>query len=164
MAIIAYTSYDEVRAVLGVSSDELEDATLGLSIYADNLQAEFQDLSASLITDYTTIAAKDSSSRTSDEQWFYQVTRLFAAYAVARQLSTSLALFGPKDISDGKATMGRFADSPYKEVIKRVSSDYERARVRLEKAYAAVKSSALNTTTRIFLGVASPSSDPVTGS
>ena len=43
LPITNYTSYDSVRAALGVSSDDLEDATLALDIYADALELEFDD-------------------------------------------------------------------------------------------------------------------------
>ena len=39
MAILTdYTTYDTVRAVLGVAEEELEDATLGLPMYLQQLQ------------------------------------------------------------------------------------------------------------------------------
>ena len=35
--ITKYTSFDEVRSVLGVEDDELDDSTLGLSVYYNHL-------------------------------------------------------------------------------------------------------------------------------
>ena len=39
--ITEYTTYDDVRAALGVSVDDLEDSTLALDLYADMLDVEF---------------------------------------------------------------------------------------------------------------------------
>ena len=164
MAILTYTSYDEVRAVLGVSTDELEDPTLALALYDYGLQAELNDISAALPADFATVAAITSGSRTTIEQWFLQTTKLFAAYAVAKQLGTGLPLFGPKDISDGKATVSRFADSPYKESLKRVEKEYNTMKVRLESAYAQYKSLSSTTVVRSYMRASAPTIDAVTGS
>jgi hypothetical protein len=162
VALLSYTTYDDIRAALGVSSDEILDATLSLSLYELNLTTEFEDISLSLESDYATVAAL--SSRTAVQDRFLQATRLFATYAVAYQAATSLPLFSPKDITDGKAAFSRYADSPYKEVIKRVEQSYGKYKSRLEAALAANNSgSAPSTTPRPYFVVAAPSSDPVTG-
>lgn len=163
MAITSYTSYDEVRAVLGVSTDELEDSTLALALYDYGLQAELKDIGPGLPADFAIVSAIAEGSRTTAEQWFFQNTKLFAAYAVAKQLGTALPLFGPKDISDGKATVSRFADSPYREVLKRVEREYGAAKTRLESAYAQYNSSSNTPVSRNYLMASSLSTDPVTG-
>ena len=162
MALLTYTTYDDIRAALGVSSDEIEDATLSLSLYELNLTSEFEDISLTLESDYATVAAL--SSRTAVQDRFLQATRLFATYAVAFQATTSLPLFSPKDISDGKATVSRYADSPYKEVIKKVEQLYGRYRTKLEAALAANNAeSAPSIAARTYMAVSIPDSDPVTG-
>ena len=163
MAITSYTSYDEVRAVLGVSTDELEDSTLALPLYDYGLQAELNDISATLAADFTEVLAIASQSRTAVQAWFYQTTKLFATYSVARQLCSALPLFGPKDISDGKATVSRFADSPYRTVIKAVQDGLNTARLRLESAHAQLNSSSSKVVTQSYLLASALGTDPVTG-
>jgi hypothetical protein len=162
VALLTYTTYDDIRAALGVSSDEIEDATLSLSLYELNLTAELEDVDLLLESEYATVAAL--SSRTTVQDRFLQAARLFATYAVAYQATTSLPLFSPKDISDGKATVSRYADSPYKEVNKKVEQLYGKYRAKLEAAFAAsTAGSAPSITARPYLSVAVPDSDPVTG-
>lgn len=163
MAITSYTSFDEVRAVLGVSSDELEDATLALPMYDYGLQAELNDISATLSADFAAVLAIATQSRTAVQSWFYQTTKLFATYSVARQLCSGLPLFGPKDISDGKATVSRFADSPYRTVVKAVNDEFNKARLRLEAALAQLNSSSSATVTRTYFLASPLATDPVTG-
>lgn len=163
MEIINFTTFNDIRAVLGVSDDEIEDATLSLDIFELNLTSELEDISVNLIGDYSTVA--ELTTRTAVQERFYQATRLFSAYAVAYQATGSLPLFSPKDISDGKATVSRYADSPYREVIKKVSAQYEKFKVKLEKAYAEFgSSSAPSRTIPSLFAVASGARDPVTNS
>lgn len=163
MDILDYTSYDEVRALLGVSSDELEDGTLALPVYATNLEAELRDIKVSLPTDYQSIHAL--TTRSAEQQWFYDIARFYAAHVVARQLCTSLPLFSPREISDGKANVVRFAQNPFQTTIDRIDDQYNVARRRLESAYAALPSASTATTTarRVFFSSASGATDPVTG-
>ena len=77
-----YTSYEEVRATVGLSSDELPDSTLALEIYANALELELDSVTMNagvplktMFTSLTTSAA---------DQYIYNLTRMFATYAVAR--------------------------------------------------------------------------------
>lgn len=164
MALIDYTTYDDVRAILGVSVDEIEDVTLGLEVYESYLETELEDVGANLAADYAAVAALSEATRTPVEKKFLRTTRLFAAYACAKQLTVSLPMFGPKDISDGKATVSRFADSPYREVVKRVGQEYDRLKLVLVDAYAGLSSTTGATTVRVFLGTTGLAVDPVTNS
>lgn len=164
MALLDYSTYDDIRAVLGVSNEELEDVTLALGVYSSNLVMELEDVDADLPSEYATVAALASNVRTEAQQRFYDVTRLFAVYAVAKQLGSSLPLFSPKDVSDGKASQSRFADSPYRETLKKVDAYYGRTREKLETTYAALSSSSTTATQRTLFSISSPASDPVIGS
>lgn len=159
MAVLDYTTYDDIRAVLGVSTDELEDVTLALETYATALLLDLEDVDTGLPAAY---AGLPGTGRSDAQERFYVTARFFATFAVARQLTSALPLFGPKDITDGKASTSRFSDSPYKETIKRVQAEFDRCRTRLEKSYAGLSSGAYILTIPTFLSVASPSIDPVT--
>lgn len=161
MLVTDYTSYAEIRASLGVSVDEIDDATLGLALYADTLQVELEDVALTLPAVYDVTKALPTPS--DDEKRFLQAARLFATYAVARQLTTSLPLFGPEEITDGKAAVKRFAD-PFKKVTEAVGQEYARFRNRLGQAFAVVNSTTVNAETqKSYFSVVSPSTDPVTG-
>jgi len=163
VSITTYTEYDEVRAILGVDDEELLDATIALDIYDTHLVGELEDINLILPSDYAVIAAIAASARTQTQQRFYSATRLFAAYAIAKHLSSALPMFGPKDITDGKAGVSRFADAPYKAVIAAIKAEYDRLRPRLETAYAAISSGSTSTTARVYFAKTGLATDPVTG-
>lgn len=164
MGILTLTTYDDVRAVLGVTVDELEDSTLTLELYANHLDMELEDIAAALPAQYTTVAAIAENLRTAAQQKFYRLTRLFATYSVARQLISGLPMFGPKDISDGKALVSRFADSPYTRVADEVRAEYDRLLIALGKAYGELISQAVTVTTRTYAVSIGQGVDRVTGS
>lgn len=162
MALVDFTSHDDIRAALGVSVDEIEDATISLPLYENNLAVELDEIDLDLATDYATINALPT--KTAVQTRFLTIAQLFATYAVAKQLTTSLPMFSPKEISDGKASMVRFAQNPYKDTIAEVKRQWEANRARLEAAYAALADgTAAPATVLPYLTVSSPDSDPVTG-
>jgi hypothetical protein len=165
MALIDFISYDEVRAALGVSQDEIKDTTLSLNLYDFNLVSELESISLNLIAAYMAqVAVTPSSSWTAAQTRFVQSTKLFAAYAVAKQLTVSLPMFGPKEQSDGKASLVRFAQDPYKATIASVVQQYETFRVKLAETYAALQSTtATANVTREYFSVATPDSNPILG-
>lgn len=165
MALIDYTSYEEIRATLGVDDEELSDDTLALPLYESYLKLELEDIgNGSAVDQFATIALVAEDARTKAQQRFFELVRVYSTYAVAVQLATSLPLFSPKDIGDGKASTGRFADGPYREVIKQNKDLYDRLRPKLEQALAAVDNTAAVLSERNFFVVSSPSTDPVVAS
>jgi hypothetical protein len=170
LVITDFTSYGEVRAALGVSDEEVKDEVIGLPMYGNHLAMEFSqvedelDLTDDLESVHTTLAAVALGTRTKVQKRALASLSLFATYAVARHLGTSLAMMAPKSIGDGKALMARFSDSPYKSTLAQVEAQYEKARTALATALAALNSTSTTQVTTVFFGVASPASDPVTGS
>ena len=158
--LTTYTTYADIRAALGVSDEELEDSTLALRLYDDYLTQELEDVNLLIPETFTTTQAK--SAPTAQETRFLTTCSLFATFAVARQLTSALPLFAAKDVTDGKAAVGRF-DNPYRDVIKSVNEQYEKQRNRLVAALAAIGTVSTATTARVYMAVVSPSSDPVTG-
>lgn len=163
MAVQTFTSFNDIRAALGVEDDEIRDDTLSLDLYSNHLDAELEDVSVNLSTDYATVAAISAEARTATEARLYRCTRQFATFAVAKLALTGLALAAPKEVSDEKTTVTRFALDPYKETGKRVESAYSAALERLRQAYADYKSStASSIVLPTLLGAAGLSVDPVT--
>jgi len=94
-----------------------------------------------------------------------QAVRLFATYSVARQLTAALPMFGPKEHTDGKASVTRFSSDPYKETVKKVEEQYGAFRLRLEASFKTLSSSvAAAAPLRSYMTVSVPVNDPVTGS
>lgn len=161
MALNDYTSYPEVRGVLGVTDNELDDDTLALDVYSFNLNSDLRDIHPLLPSAFKTASDKPEASRSEVEQHFYEATKLFAAYSVAKQCTTALPMFAPKDISDSKTAAGRFSDSPYKETAKKICSQFDLNRIRLQNAYTALGSATAVTPLPILFAVSSPNTDRV---
>ena len=158
-----YTTYNDIRSALGVSVDEIDDVTLALEMHDNHLRFELDEVNANLASAYATVVAIAPATRSAAQAKLYRATRLFATLAVANSLAGSLPMFGPKDISDGKATVSRFADAPYKAVIKAVQGQYGVNRDRVKQAYAELISSASVSTARSYMSAARPVTDPVVG-
>lgn len=155
-----YTTYNDIRAALGVSDEDLEDETLALSLYSGALTQELEDISVTLPDTYA--AKKAVTSPTALEVRFLTACSLFATYSVAKMLTAALPLFAAKQVGDGKAVVQRF-DNPYRETIKSVNNQYDQMRNRLVVALGAVGSGSAPTVSKAYFGVISPDVDPVTG-
>ena len=130
--VITYTSYDEVRAVLGLNDEELTDKTLSLDVFEHGLIDDFYDININFQTLHETISS--SANPTPLEARILRLSSLFATYSVARQVSGSLSMLAPKAYADGKASASRFSNDPFKETIKRIQDQYELVRSRLTSA------------------------------
>ena len=159
--VTEFTSYADVRAALGVSEDDLEDATLALALYADMLAVEFEDIALTFLTTYADVKAQ--TTPTDAQTRFLRATRLFSTYALAKQLASTLPLFAAKEVTDSKATTTRF-DTQFRETVKSVLDQYGRLRNRLSSALDALSAQSTTTVTKTYFAVVSPSSDPITGS
>lgn len=111
-SLTSYTSYTTVRALLGVSHLEITDTTLALDLYVQAMELELGDMAEddALVTEYERILAVAIGDRTTPEAKLLQLVQLYAGYSVARQLFSSLPMFAPKVIEDGKARMERVAN------------------------------------------------------
>lgn len=166
MALTTYLELDEVRAALGVNDIELKDSVLNLPVYEIGLVRELSKISASLPVAFSTVSATALVSRTETQQALADATHLFSVYACARQVGVSLAAMAPKDIGDGKASMSRFSDAPYKDVMTRVEAMYTAARNSLMEAmilYSGAGVQTSSTIPRTVFMAAGRSYDPVTG-
>ena len=164
MALTPYCEPAEVRAALGVNALELPDVVLNLPIYTIGLMRELSKLSPSLPATFLGIVGKALSDRTALETALYDATRLFSPYASARQVGVSLASMMPKDVGDGKATISRFSDAPYKETMARVEAMFQAVRGSLVASIAAYGGGNVPQSAA-FVGflVAGRAYDPVTG-
>jgi hypothetical protein len=155
-----YTTYNDLRAALGVSSTDLPDEVLSLNLYELMLKQEFDAIDLTLESTY--ITTEELTAPTAAEMRFLSATDLFATYAVAKHLTASLPMFSFRQMTDGKAQGTRF-DNPYKDTIAYVMSQYDTAKTKLVEAFAAVGTVTTTTVAKSYFAVISPSTDPVTG-
>lgn len=158
--VTSYTTYADIRAALGVSDDDLTDTTLALALYADHLQTELEDVALTLPATVVTVKAVGSPSDVQTR--FLTSVRLFAPYAVAKLLTTTLPVFAPMQVGDGKAVGQRF-NTGYKDTIKSVVEQYDKTRNRLIAALAAIGTASGTVTAQVYVSAVAPTTDRVTG-
>lgn len=160
--ITQYTPYGAVRAVLGVSANELADNVLDLTLYEVMLTEDLDLLGASMISDYG--VAKALATPTAISTRFVRVLQAYASYQVAYSLLGSATMFAPKDITDGKATMARVAD-PFKNLETNVARGLAYVRGRLLAAYGAYNPAnpAPAAVVRTYVSAVGLALDPVAG-
>ena len=122
IAVTDYTTYADIRAVLGVDSLELPDATLGSAVFASALQrivrSYTDDAGKTLAAHYDEI---DPESMTVDEETLYYAIREYTTYIVAEACCSGLSLFAMKAESDGKSSRARFSsEATFKDVVKSI--------------------------------------------
>lgn len=163
MALVDFTDYDDIRAALGVSEEELEDHTISLPLYEINLKAEIRRADATALAAFSDLPP-DPDNYTDDQRTFAESMRFFATYAVAKHLTSTLPLFSPKEISDGKSHLTRYAQNPYKDTIDAVLGLYEQSKQDMLASLVAITAvSAPVATIRTIIKAARPNFDPVTG-
>lgn len=164
--LIHYTTYQEVRATLGVSTTELTDATLALDLYATVLDMELDAVNPLVITQFDRITAIEApATPTPLEAKFAASVRIFAAYALAKHLVSTLPLFSVKQLEDGKANFDRFDDAyaDLKEDIEAMYMNF-RARVGLLLSQLETTPVVLPEPVSLITSVTAPLAvDPVTG-
>lgn len=167
MSLTTYCDFAEVRSTLGVNDLELNDTVLGLPVYEMGLVRELNKVSTSLNAAFSALYAKLPASRTLAESNLHDAVRLFSVYAVAKQVGVSLANFAPKDVTDGKASVGRFAGTPFESVLDRIDGMYMSLKEDLKVAYEAFTGAAsgkASSTMPTAVFIASPRGyDPVAG-
>ena len=156
-----YTTYDEVRAVLGVSDEELENATLSLPLYAQQLELELESVYVSLPSMYTGIQALDPALRTPQQQKLFDIVQVYSAYATGKILLVSAPRFAPKRISDGRAEVERVAD-PFATLRDDLEQTLLSLRARLVRALEALDVVFSPVAGRVYFGAAGLSINPIT--
>lgn len=160
-----YTTNDNVRGLLGVSDEELTDAVLDLAVYSQGLMRELRKVDTGLPALFTSIEGTPEVDRSPEQAALHEAVQFFAAHAVAIQAGAPLGLLAPKRLTDDKAGFERFADSPYRDVLARLTNALADARQALLEALAALNDTVIAPpvlAVRHMIGV-KRSYDPVTG-
>ena len=156
-----YTSYAEIRAVIGVDSLELPDATLGLQTFATALYRTLLSITNS--SGDTLVAlfdAIDPFDMDISEEILYYTIKEYATYVVADACCSGLSMFALKSDSDGKATQSRFSsEATFKDVVKNVQQRLASLTGALDQMLGGTTAYAIPGLTRV-----SPATDVVTGS
>lgn len=158
--LLDYTTYADIRAALGVSEEEIDDATMGLDIHLTLLEADLDDLSPELLVTWNALPAPDV--RSTPEAKFAAMLKLYSTYAVAFNLLGSAELFGFLKVGDGRASTERVPEA-YVSLKTSVTAMYMRLRARLLGALQVLVPGAvvLTATSVSFISAVSIASDPV---
>jgi len=160
MSLLLYTSYNEVRAVLGVSITELPDTVLSGSIYGTLLTLALEDINVSIPAYFVTVSALPSP--TTSQTRFLDLVRLISPYSTAKELLTSLPLFAVQSIGDGRAQFTRQTDV-FADVRDGVDAALMSLRTRLLASYAGLTATSITVRPNLVMTVASALGfDPVT--
>ena len=163
MQLTSVTSYAEVRAVLGVSDEEIEDSTLGLPLYDVEVDIRLDEMVPQASTAYAVVAALVEADRSVDQQAYYRVYRLLCSYLFAEALFRSMPMFSYKQVTDGKAEVSRFESL---ETVERgLKAGINTARLRLNGLLAKLGYATSGTTrAQVFIAAATLAVNPVTNS
>lgn len=167
MIVTDYTTNDEVRSLLGVSSKELADTVIALPHWALATELELQDMvggASTVATQYDTIRAMAPGDRTAAQTLFYNVTRMYVLYHIGGQLLQRADVFSPTSITDGKAAIDRLAER-FDKLRPAIEGGVERLKERVKAALVALDPSAAIEAagTRIYAIGVGLGTDPVTG-
>lgn len=154
-----FTTCDEIRAVLGVSDEEIEDSTLLLPMYSTVLELALAEVNTDLEVLY--LAAKASATPSDGEKKLVDVVSVFSAYAIANHLLTSMPLFAPQRITDGRAEVGRVSD-PFEGVREGVTSYLQLLKGRLNKLLELLGQTVTPGIVRTYIGISKLAVNPVT--
>jgi hypothetical protein len=103
-----YTTPDEVRAALGVSSTEISNAVLALPMYPVLLTGDLEEVYTGISAGYDVVHAIAENTRTAAQAKFHDTVRVWAAFDMGARLMRALPMFGVQELTDGKAEFKRF--------------------------------------------------------
>jgi hypothetical protein len=158
-----YTTYEDVRAALGVSEEELADATLELQTFLTLLEEDLIEVNAAVPTAWLALP-EDPATDTALEKRFRALVRLYSTYDVAFRLLDPAQMFGYLKVADGRASVERTADA-FKDLRTNVAAMRTSVKALLLGALLALVPSASVPTPSVlsYVSGVAGSSDPVTG-
>lgn len=152
-------AYDEIRAVCGLSKEELPDATLALSVYRHRLGLSLRGISGIYAPSTVSENLQEIYERplaTSDP--LYAAIQLYSIYMVSDVVIESIGLRSYKIRSEGKASLTRFSpESTFKGVRQGIIDGLNIAKLQITELLGETA------TTFETIRVVTPSIDLVTG-
>lgn len=158
-----YATTADIRALLGVSEEEIEDATINSAVFSTQLEATLDDMSPLLATNYAAIKLIPEVNRTPVQVKFLKTAALYAAYIVAYDMLTSMTHFAPERVTDGKAEFQRF--DRWADLKEGLMGGINTFKIKTRNALAAVDSNFVPTApaTRLSIVSTGVAFNPVTG-
>lgn len=168
MALTTYTTYDTVRALLGVSPKELEDATLALAVWEQQFLLEMLDVDGgqgNVKAQYAIIAALAANARSTDQQQLFDLVNMIAGYSVAKQILTGAPLAFVQQLTDGRAAFHRFEGASFDKVREGVVATLTQLLRRLRAVLTKLVPTATVTAVpqRTYITSTGLGVDPITG-
>lgn len=162
MALTDFTTYNEVRATLGVSEPEITDAVLALPMYEVLLTEDLREMNEDLEADY--MVADALISPTADQARFVYLVQTYSAHKVGLVLIGSIPMFAPRMIKDSSSEFDRMAD-PYQNMRQSIADTLTYLRSRVLDAYATLTPAAPAPAaiTRVLVAGVGLGVDPITG-
>lgn len=166
MALTDYTTPNDVRAALGVSKTEINDAAISTLMHESIILEAMDSVHELVHTRYQEIKNLVEANRTKEQVKFFRTAQLFNTYALADHLTRSLPMFSVRSITDGKAEFTR-ASKALEIALEQLQGMFAVFKYRLGLALNALEGtqvidtsySAIVTSTVVGLGT-----DPVRGS
>lgn len=153
MAAILYTTTEAVRAALGVTAREIEDAQITDLGIVDQLEL---DLVNTYPTHETLKAAIDGNTATDAEKLVWKRLKLYLQYLAAYIVAVALQNLVAQKVTDGDAEMQRFMKDNLSGTIERIEG-------MKDKYLAELNPDAVVTGADFpMLAIAIPDRDPVT--
>lgn len=153
---VLYTNTDSIRAVLGLSAQDLSDA----SIVAANLNLQIEDVLERWLPDHATVKTSgEAAGATTEEKRAWRRLRLYTQYLGAYLLCDALQLGAVQQVGDGTAQMRRFSSD-----IENIKGKMEIRAQEFQTLLAEDKGITLDSGAFSFIGLSLPGADPVTGS
>lgn len=158
-------SFEDVRAVLGLSDEELPDSRLALPVFSTSVAEAVESVHPELETIYDSLKLKqetDPTTLTRTERKIVNLTEVYATYRMAKLLLVGMRAGTMKRITDGKAEVERFQvdiESLLEEIDAMLADLLARLLSALEDYGLTVEVPAPT----YLLGTATLGVDPVTG-
>jgi len=151
-------SYDSVRAVCGLSLEELPDEELGLVVYLNYLGLELYNTSGVYSPSAEDQTLIEIFSATAETDPMHSAIQLYSIYTVADCVLNTVGLKAYKTMADGKSTLTRFSPEATfmaaRASVKEMLSKYSNA---INKMLGSDETAAASLT------AVKPLVDPVTG-
>ena len=102
-------AYDNIRAVCGLNTQELPDATLALAVYRNELSLALLGIEGIYTPSTAAETLETIFDRLADTDEMYVVIQQYSIYTVADAVLDSIGLRAYKTITDGKSNITRFS-------------------------------------------------------
>lgn len=167
MDLLQFTTYDEIRSLLGVTRRELADDVLALPHWTLTVEQELLDIdggTGAVLTQFATVLAIAETTRTAAQTQFFKVTCVYALYLMGLQLLSRADVFVPTTITDGKASVQRLEER-FERLRPAIEGTLQRYKERLKTSLTVLNPGAavVAVAERVMISTTGLATDPVTG-